>query len=479
MSVRTRLTLYYTSVLGVVLLLFGIAVYAIVSYVLIRQVDMTHETTITDALHVARLDERGRLVFTARLSFGSSVILQAWDESGRLVGTTHPPKDITSPVVSIDPDGLTSIEPVHRDVMMESMHLRVFSVPVESNDGQPVGILQAGTNLAVIDGARRDLLSSLVVLGGVALTLAALGGWLSTGRALSPLEAMTRTALQITRADDLSRRIHQQDNPGDEVGQLITAFNQTLSRMEELFDSQRRFLVDVGHELRTPLTAIKGNLDLMYRMKQYDENSLSGVEAEVDRMTRLVGDLLLLAQAESGKIPLYQEKVELDTLLLEVYQQAYVLAEGKVDLTIDDIDQVIVCGDRDRLKQVIINLIDNAIKYSAEKGEVVLKLGKIENWSYFMVSDNGPGIPSEDLPYIFERFYRGEKSRVRTRDGKGFGLGLSIAYWIVHNHEGRIEVDSTVGDGTTFCVWLPLTEESCEDQTMGSTLTAPSLENRG
>jgi signal transduction histidine kinase len=293
------------------------------------------------------------------------------------------------------------------------------------------------------------------------MAIAGLAGWLTTWRALAPLEAVTQTAMHISRADDLSRRIPDLRPSEDEIGQLIRAFNQTLSRLENLFLTQRRFLADVGHELRTPLTVIKGNVDLLRRMGCADDESLDGIESEVDRLTRLVGDLLLLAQAESGKLPLDRRIVELDTLVLKALQQMSVLARKGPQLRLGDIDQVLVCGDKDRLKQVLINLIGNAIKYTPPKGEVVVGIGKVESQARLTVRDTGPGIPPEDLPHVFERFYRGEKSRTRSTDGKGFGLGLSIAYWIVRNHEGRIEVSSTEGQGTTFCVWLPLAEGEC------------------
>jgi two-component system OmpR family sensor kinase len=315
-----------------------------------------------------------------------------------------------------------------------------------------------------VDATQTTLVTVLVIGSIISMTLAGLAGWLSTRRALAPLEAVTNTALQITRADDLSRRILYQGPANDEVGQLIHAFNQTLSRLENLFDTQRRFIADVGHELRTPLTVIKGNVDLMRRMGYSDDESLEGIENEVDRLTRLVGDLLLLAQAESGKLPLDRRLVELDTLVLEAMQQMRVLARDRLNLHLGDIDQVLVCGDRDRLKQVLVNLIGNAIKYTPKGGEVVVGLGKVNNQAQLTVRDTGPGIPEEDLPYIFERFYRGEKSRTRSRDGKGFGLGLSIAYWIVRNHDGRIEVNSKLEQGTTFCVWLPLAPEDCPPQ---------------
>ncbi len=296
------------------------------------------------------------------------------------------------------------------------------------------------------------------------MLIAGVAGLISTGHSLAPLEAVTRTALQITRADDLSRRIPYQGPPEDEVGQLISAFNQTLGRLETLFNSQRRFLADVGHELRTPLTVIKGNVDLMRRMRSIDDESMDSIESEVDRLTRLVGDLLLLAQAESGKLTLVKATVEMDSLVFEVLHQMRVLAKDRLRLALGEVDQVLVCGDKDRLKQVLVNLVGNAIKYTPAGGEVVVGVGKDGNRARLTVSDNGPGIPAEDLPHIFERFYRAEKSRTRSREGKGFGLGLSIAYWIVRNHGGQIDVSSREKGGTTFCVWLPLVDGECHTE---------------
>jgi len=214
-------------------------------------------------------------------------------------------------------------------------------------------------------------------------------------------------------------------------------------------------LADVSHELRTPLTVIKGNVDLMRRMKSLDEESLASIDQEAGRLTRLVGGLLLLTQAESGSLPLENKPVELDTLLLEVFQEMRVLAGERVKLQLTEIDQVQVQGDRDRLKQVLLNLTANAVQYTPSGGEIFLSLAKIGEQARLIIRDTGPGIPAEDLPHIFERFYRAEKSRTRSRSA-GFGLGLSIAQWIVDKHGGKIEVDSKEGQGTTFCIWLPL-----------------------
>lgn len=459
MGLRARLALLYTLIVGGILLLFGAAVYVSVSVTLTGQVDETLALAANQLIRNARAGSIG--VTLPEWGLFTDVFVQVWGTNGQLHSTSPNIRGYNFP---LDPQGVRVTRPVYRDVTIDKVHLRVLSVPlVFRNTNRVVAVLQVATSLSLVDTTQRLLMWVLLIGAGLSMLLAGVAGWMSTGMALSPLEAVTQTALQITRADDLSRRIPYHGPQNDEVGQLIRAFNQTLGRLENLFNSQRRFLADVGHELRTPLTVIRGNIDLMRRMHCADEESMRGIENEVDRLTRLVGDLLLLAQAESGKLPLAREPVELDTLVLEVLSQMHVLAKDHVTLRLGEIDQVLVCGDKDRLKQVLVNLVSNAIKYTPKGGEVVVGLAKVNQKARLTVSDNGPGIPPEDLPHIFERFYRGEKARTRTRDGKGFGLGLSIAYWIVRNHEGQIEVSSSQEKGTTFCVWLPLAEMPCEE----------------
>jgi len=462
MSLRARLTLFYTVVLGVVLVLFGLAVYYLVSVVQLRQVDATLERTARDLIGVVRINDEGDFVLTERVSLDSSVIVQVWDTNNRLVAIT-PSVEPDSPFRQpLDSANFASGLPVYRSVTVGNVHFRVLTVPLHTG-GSPIGVLQSGTSLTIIDGLRSEIVRYLVVLSVIGIILAGMFGLIMGSRALSPLATMTDTALQITRADDLSRRIPTRGIVDDEVGKLITSFNNTMGRLEKLFATQRRFVADIGHELRTPLTVIRGNIDLMRKVGIEDEQSLHSIELEVDRLARLVEDLLILAQAESGKLPMDRRRVEMDTLLLEVFSQAHVLAADRVRLEIGQIDQVLVCGDRDRLKQVVLNLVANAIKYTAQGGKVTVNLFKEEGQGVFSVKDTGAGISSEDLPHVFERFYRGDKSRSRGKDGAGFGLGLSIAYWIVRNHGGEIDVDSIPGQGTTVRVTMPLHQEVRED----------------
>ncbi|MGH2582855.1 MAG: ATP-binding protein [Anaerolineales bacterium] len=464
MSLRARLTLFYTSVLAAVLVLFGLAVYGLISVVQLAQVDDTLDRTARDLIFTSRLDENGNFFLTQRISLDSSVVTQIWDTKTRLLGVSpavEPDSIFRSP---LDPETLFTDEEVFHTVSVGGTSYRVLTVPLFAN-GAYIGVLQAGTSLTILDALRVDLLRYLLLLSLIAILLAGMIGLVIGRRALAPLATVTDTALQITRADDLSRRIPLQPGPEDEVGRLILAFNDTLARLEKLFATQRRFVADIGHELRTPLTVIRGNLDLMHRAGVEDEQSVRSIELEVDRLARLVQDLLMLAQAESGKLPMDKRRVELDTLLLEVFNQAHILAGERVNMEIDKIDQVLVCGDRDRLKQVVLNLVANAIKYTGDSGTVTVSLSKHENRARFSVKDTGVGIPAKDLPHVFERFYRGDKSRTRGKDGAGFGLGLSIAYWIVRNHGGEIEVKSKLSRGSTFTVWLPLATRECPEAT--------------
>lgn len=455
MSLRARLALLYTSIVGGILFLFGMVVYVSIGLSMTNQIDKTLERAAAQVVSVARADSVS--IILPELDLSIDVYIQFWDRNSRLVNSSQ---NISFRPVPLDAQGLRSSTTIYRNVVERSGRIRVLTVPLYTSDQNwYVGTLQVGTSLAIVDSTQQLLLWVLFFGAAISMSLAGLAGLISTNQALAPLQMVTQTALQITRADDLSRRIPYQGQADDEIGQLIHAFNQTLSRLENLFHTQRRFLADVGHELRTPLTVIKGNVDLMRRMNCTDDESMDSIEGEVDRLTRLVGDLLLLAQAESGKIPLAQEIVELDTLVLEVLNQMRVLTRDRMQLRLGEIDQVLVRGDKDRLKQVLVNLVGNAIHYTPTGGEIVVGLGKVENKARITVSDNGPGIPQEDLPYIFERFYRGEKSRTRSKDSKGFGLGLSIAYWIVRNHKGQIEVSNRQPHGTVFCVWLPLAEE--------------------
>jgi len=456
MSLRYQLSLLYSLLAGFILLIFGFGVYSLVSIMLIDQIDETLTNTAQELISNTRVNDQGEveIIRIPSLDVTSTIYLQIWDTKGQLKVSSV---NISRLGKSLDPIGLRIQQPIFEDTKLNNASLRVLSVPLVI-DGRKMAVLQVGTNRGIVDILQNILVSALAIAMLISVTLAGLAGWLSTGQVMGPLEKVTKAAMNITNADDLSRRIPNPGEEKNEIGVLIDAFNQTLDRLEYLFNRQKRFMADVSHELRTPLTVIKGNVGLLRMMKEPDEESLTSIETEVDRLTRLVGDLLLLAQAEAGKLEMSLETVELDTLVMEVLQQAKILAGNRVTLKLTEIDQIQVTGDRDRLKQVFINLVANAVKFTPAGGQVLVAIKKSGNQSQTVISDSGPGIQPKDLPHIFERFYRGDKARTRSSDGSSYGLGLSIAYWIIKNHGGRIDVKSKEGVGTIFSVWLPIAE---------------------
>jgi two-component system OmpR family sensor kinase len=439
--------------MGGILLVISAAVILVVAALLFNTVDDQLETAQETALSKIKVNTLGKIETGLKpTDIRSDIYMQVWGLNGELQTSFGTLDGFENK--PFDRDGLHADGPVYRDTNDGRSHIRVLSVPLQQRK-HTIAIMQMASRLDVVDAARKNLTDVLSIIWVVAVLFSGIVVWFTLGQTLKPLGAITETVEQINRADDLSRRIPYQGPEDDEIGNLISSFNQTLERLEALFTSQQRLLADVSHELRTPLTVIKGNADLMRRMKSLDEESLASIDQEAGRLTRLVGGLLLLAQAESGKLTLNMKRLELDLLLTEVFQEMSILAGSKVHLRLNEIDQAYVNGDRDRLKQVFINLVANAIQYTPQGGDVFLSLETIGEQARIICRDTGPGIPAEDLPHIFERFYRAEKSRTR-RETTGFGLGLSIANWIVERHGGRIEVNSQEGKGTTFAIWLPL-----------------------
>jgi signal transduction histidine kinase len=458
--------------MGGILLVISAAIIIVVAALLLNTIDDRLEIAQKVILQKIRFNDLGKAeIHLKTTDISPDIYVQVWGLDGELQSSFGTPENFVNK--PFDPIALRLDYPVYRDPSGPGWHIRVLSVPLQRG-GNLISVLQVASSLEVVDAARDDLTDVLSVIWIVAVLLSGIVVWFTLGQTLKPLEAITETVEQINRADDLSRRIPYQGPENDEIGNLVGSFNQTLERLEGLFTSQQRLLADVSHELRTPLTVIKGNVDLMRRMKSLDEESLTSIDQEAGRLTRLVGGLLLLAQAESGKLALNMKRVELDLLLTEVFQEMTILAGNKVHIRLNDIDQAYVNGDRDRLKQLFINLVANAVQYTPPGGDIFLSLEKIGEQARVICRDTGPGIPAEDLPHIFERFYRAEKSRTR-RETTGFGLGLSIANWIVERHGGRIEVNSQEGKGTTFAIWLPLYRDGKQPETQkpaGTTVPA-------
>lgn len=295
-----------------------------------------------------------------------------------------------------------------------------------------------------------DLTLLLGIPLGVILTLVA--GWWIARAALRPINRISRNVRAIGESKDLSRRLNFV-GPYDEVGRLAETFDGMMNRLEKVFETQKRFIADASHELRTPLTAIRGNADLM-RIAPPDERDvcLAAIRRESERMSRLVTDLLLLAEADVAQHPFAAKPVDLDEIVMDVYRSAQIVSSGKVGVVLERADPMCVHGDPDRLKQLFLNLADNAVKFTPPGGTISMGVYQEGDMARVDVSDSGIGIPAEEQASIFERFYRVEASRSK----RGSGLGLSICASIARAHGGTIEVHSRPGKGSTFTVRLPV-----------------------
>ena len=454
-KIRYRLAITYTVILAIILLSFGVGVYYITAESLLDDID-TQLQGVAD-----QISQQTEAVFLQNITMPivsneqgllevASMLIILVDLDGNILEASA---NLAGRQALLDKNGLGS--EIHIATVEQSqLRLRVVTLPItvtSSEQEQIIGYLQVGMLLDNYYSSLRRLWTILLLAGLGAVTASGLIGINFMPASLKSLNDIAYAALQITRADDLSRRLPDAGK-NDEISDLVRALNVTLERLEKLFRTQQRFLADISHELRTPLTTVRGNVDLMRRMGAADPESLDVIKEELERMSRLVGDLLFLARADSGGLPIQQTKFELDTAFLDVYRQVHRLAT-RVKLELVSVDQIMIVGDPDRIKQVVLILVDNALKYTSAGGKVQMALYREEDAGIIRVTDTGVGIPPDDLPYIFDRFYRVDKARTRAMGGSG--LGLSIAKWVVEAHGGTVSVESTLGEGTKFEVRLP------------------------
>ncbi|WIG59123.1 MAG: ATP-binding region, ATPase-like:Histidine kinase A, N-terminal:Propeptide, PepSY amd peptidase M4 [Ktedonobacterales bacterium] len=377
---------------------------------------------------------------------------------------------------------------------VDGERVRAEAIPARAGENGPVvGVLIVGKSLAEVDATLRLLRTLLVVMGLGILAAALAGGWGIANRVLRPLGEIGATARSIAATTaqrawpgSLSQRVRRPSGH-DEMAQVVDTFNEMLDSLEDATRIQRRFVADASHELRAPLTTIQGNLAFLQRHVEAlspaeRRTMLSDAHNETLRLAHLVDDLLMLARADAstdgqsagradaGEValesvaargqPAKSQPAELDRAILQLVRQlrARLASEGAaVSLTVGHIEPARVRGDEETLRRIALILLDNAIKYTpagadGRPGEITVSLERRAGQAVLRVRDTGMGIAAEDLPHIFERFYRAD----RARDRQGTGLGLSIAETLAHQLGGRITAESIVGQGSTFSVWLPL-----------------------
>jgi heavy metal sensor kinase len=322
-----------------------------------------------------------------------------------------------------------------------------FRIVMITSDGASV---TAAYPLSEVDQTLRRLFSLLLYALPAALVVSGILGWFIARRSLKPVDDITRSARTIT-ASNLELRLPRSQN-NDEIARLIDTLNDMIARLEQSFAQVRQFTSDASHELKTPLAILMGELGVALRRPMSAEEyqaTLASCLEEVERLTNVVQGLLELSRAETGQVTIERKPVRLSTLVADVCDDVLLMAEGKhVALTTDIDPDVTITGDRVRLHQAILNIVENAVKYTLEGGSVRVELLAIDGSARLLVSDTGIGIGAEDLPHIYDRFYRVDKAR--SKDIQGTGLGLAIVKWILDAHQASIDVVSSEGAGTTF-----------------------------
>ena len=458
-SVRTRLTLWYAAVLGLSLIAFALlAYYAAAAIFHQRQDESLRSTAQTVAsAYVEEFEEQqhsltkaGEVVL-AELTFPNHYV-EVIDNTGRPISSS---KNLSGRVVTIPSATLEQARAQNSGVVTVD-GLRAAVVPLSLD--QSLGFAVVAEPASVIEDGLRQLRRDFFAGVPLVLLLASLGGYFLARKSLGPIGSMNSQTQRIS-AENLSQRLDV-NNPRDELGRLATTINDLLSRLESAFNEQQRFVADASHELRTPLAVLRGETEVaLGKRRTADEyqESLLLIQEEAERLSRIVEDLFILArQPVDAPATLIRERVSLNDAVKDCARAAHVLATRKgVRLTTENNSASInLNGDKELITRMILNLLDNAVKYTPAGGEISLALTRQNGNAEIVVRDTGIGIPEADRQRIFDRFYRVDKARSRALGGAG--LGLSIVRWIVEIHGGEIHIDSTPGRGSTFTVDLPV-----------------------
>lgn len=464
MSIRLRLTLWYTAILFIALSVFAVVVYKGLERSWNSDLDNTISTRVREAAGRIAIDRANQVAIAP-----PSSVLDAYTFDGVYIqyvsddGTDVRRSTNLKSSLMLSPSDIQAIKDrqfTFRNIRtVDGEKVRAFLYPVSYPlNSPPFGAVIAAKPTAPLALSLRK--AQFALAGGVltATLLLAMIVYAVARTALRPIKRMAQDAAGIQQAQDLSRRVAVPQT-GDEVADLGQTFNGMLGRLEAAFEAQRRFIADASHELRTPLTAIRGNADLLryhgVRMEPAERAEvLDEVATEAERMSRLVNDLLALARAQTDE-QARPAPVRFDEAVDGAVRAARGLARGHEILYLPSSTPFWVMGDPDRMKQLVLILLDNAVKFTPPEGHIWVSARQDRGAVELRVVDDGPGIPAERLPHLFERFYRGG-TLARGRDDGGAGLGLAIAREIVQGYGGTIAVESTVGQGTAFTVQFPL-----------------------
>jgi two-component system OmpR family sensor kinase len=461
LPIKWKLTIWYGAILGLILVVFSCGVYIYFKNGLQKSID-TKIRSIGEVLASSITETHGQSVFGNFERYLEDVLgrkpkgkfIQIIDRSGKIGAKMSDIETETVPTSFGTLERALKGEIVYETIGSRRPRLRMITLPIMDNK-KVNSIVQVGTSLEDFDETMTKLLIILIIGIPTSLSATIMVGYFMAKKALKPVDQIRKAAVKIS-STNLDERI---DIGGrrDELARLAETFNAMISRLKDAFLRVNQFSLDVSHELKTPLTILKGETEVALRKdrdkEDYKRLLVSSLE-EVDRMTRIIDDLLFLSKADPRDVRMNIEDIPLRDLVIEVFMDMKIFADKKgIDLEVKDLADVRVKGDELKLRRMFLNIVENGIKYTQKGGRVEVSSLANDGYVRVDVKDNGVGISADDLKYIFDRFYQADRSR--RREG-GSGLGLSISKWIAEAHKGSIHVESRPSEGSLFSIKLPI-----------------------
>ena len=464
LPIKWRLTLWYGVILTLILSIFSTGVYIYFRNSLQKSIDAKIKSigeilssSMTGSHNTSVLGNFERYLENVLGRKPKGKFIQIMDTSGKIGAKMN---DVEAEIL---PSNFKTLEKVlNGEVVYETIErvhprLRMVTIPIiENKENRKVtSIVQVGTSLEDFDETMNKLLIIMVIGIPTSIGISIVGGYFLAKKAFRPVDQIRRAAVKIT-LNNLGEKIDI-GSRRDELGRLARTFNEMISRLRDSFLRINQFSIDVSHELKTPLTILKGQTEVALRKDRENEdykNILKSNLEEINRMSEIIDDLLLLSKADTKEVKLSLEDVSLRDLIADVCMNVKIFADNKgIELKIKELEDIKVKGDELKLRRMFLNIVENGIKYTPNGGNVEISSSVNNGYVKIDISDNGVGIAEDDIKFIFDRFYRGDKSRKRE---SGSGLGLSISKWIAELHKGTIEVKSRLAEGSLFTIKLPV-----------------------